>query len=97
MIKEKAATRVDTQIVREVLSQSYTVPANSYYEGELNVAKNGYTFIASAGFAITGEDSTNANAFKFYKVGNAMRYSVKSKSSNAKNQEIYFYCLYVKD
>lgn len=97
MIKEKAATRVDTQIVRETLSQTYTVSANGYYEGELNVAKNGYTFIASVGFAITGEDSSNANVFKFYKVGNAMRYSVKSTSSSTKNQEIYFYCLYVKD
>lgn len=97
MIKEKAATRVDTQIVREVLSQSYTVPANSYYDGEKDVSKVGYTFIASVGFAITGVDSTNANAFKFYKVGNVMRYSVKSTLSSAKNQEIYFYCLYVKD
>lgn len=97
MIKEKAATRVDTQIVREVLSQSYTVPANSYYDGELNVAKNGYTFIASVGFSITGVESTNANAFRFYKVGDVMRYSVKNTTSSARNQEIYFYCLYVKD
>lgn len=97
MIKEKAATRVDTQIVIETVSQSYTVPANSYYDGEKDVSKAGYTFIAPVGFAITGTDSTNANAFKFYKVGNAMRYSVKNTTDSARNQEIYFYCLYVKD
>ena len=97
MIKEKATTRVDTQIVREVLSQSYTVPANSYYDGEIDVAKNGYSFVAMIGFAITGNASGNATAYKYYKSNDTVQFSVKSTSAKAQNQEIYFYCLYVKD
>lgn len=97
MVKEKIGDNA-TQFEIKVHSNSYTVSANSYYDGLFSMAESGYTLLAVVGYSITGADSTNAVPVKVYRSGASnMRYTIKNNSATARNQELYVYGLYVKD
>lgn len=97
MISEKISDNA-TQFEIKVHSDSYTVSANSYYDGLFSMAESGYTLLADVGYAITGDDSSSAVPVKVYRSGASnMRYTIKNNSATARNQQIYVYGLYAKD
>lgn len=97
MISEKIGD-IATQFKIKSYSDSYTVSANSYYDGLFSIAESGYTLLAIVGYSITGADSTNAVPVKVYRSGASnIRYTIKNNSATARDQQIYVFGLYAKD